>query len=288
MRELIGLGVALVTPFNEKGEIDYKGLLNLLDHTSSNGVDYWVVMGSTGEAITLSDNEQIDVLRFIVTNNTKNLPIIFGLGGSNTLALTQRLQEMDLSAVTAILSSSPAYNKPTQAGIIAHYEKLADSSPKPVILYNVPGRTSSNMQASTTIELAEHTNIIGIKEASGNLLQVMKIIHGTDDEFIVTSGDDMLTSAITSVGGNGAISVLANALPKEFKNLVQSSLSGNTQTSRQQAFELLEMNDLMYSEGNPTGVKELLSQLGICGNYVRLPLVSASSKLCNKIEACLS
>lgn len=288
MRELIGLGVALVTPFKEDGSIDFEALLKLLKHTATNGVDYWVVMGSTGEAITLSDKEQMDVLSFVLKNNPDNLPVVFGLGGNNTASLVERLQELDLTGVTAILSSSPAYNKPTQQGIIAHFEKLADSCPIPIILYNVPGRTCSNMEASTTIKLAAHPNIVGVKEASGNLLQVMEIANGISDDFIITSGDDLLTTAIISSGGSGAISVLANALPKQFKSMVSSALSGDFKASRQQAFELLELNSLMYTEGNPTGLKELLAQIGICNNTVRLPLVAASSDMKENIKRVLS
>ncbi len=287
MQEFIGLGVALVTPFDSKGNIDFNSLLKLLIHTADNGVDYWVVMGSTGEAITLSDKEQIEILNFVTNNNPKNLPIVFGLGGNNTEALVQRLQEIDLSGVSAILSSSPAYNKPSQEGIIAHFEKLANSSLKPILLYNVPGRTASNMAASTTITLSKHSNIIGIKEASGDVLQVMEIINGTSDDFFVTSGDDMLTAALSSIGGKGAISVLANAMPKEFKRMVDSSLSGDFTACRQQAFDLIDISSLMYAEGNPTGLKELLSQLGICTNQVRLPLVAATKDLSQRIAECI-
>ena len=287
MRELIGLGVALVTPFKEDGSIDYNSLLNLLKHTASNGVDYWVVMGSTGEAITLSHQEQEDVLKFVAKNNPTNLPIVFGLGGSNTAALIDRLQKLDLSPVIAILSSSPAYNKPTQQGIIAHFNQLADNSPKPIILYNVPGRTCSNMEANTTLELAEHANIIGIKEASGNLAQVKNITDNAPTGFIVTSGDDMLTPEITKIGGKGAISVLANAIPHEFKKMVNTALEGDFKTSAALAKELEPINDLMYIEGNPTGLKELLAQVGICTNNVRLPLVTATPALKASIKTLL-
>lgn len=283
MQKLKGLGVALVTPFDEKGNIDYQSLLKLLEHTANNGVDYWVVMGSTGEAITLSTQEKTDVLRFVNEHNPNNLPIIVGIGGSNTSAIIDELNSVDLSFVSAILSSSPAYNKPTQKGIIAHFEKIANSSSKPIILYNVPGRTASNMEASTTIALSKHANIIGIKEASGNVLQVMEIIKGCSDDFIITSGEDLLTPALISIGAQGLISVLANALPKEFKRMVDSSLSENYTSSRHQAFNLLKLNELMYAEGNPTGIKELLSQMGICGNQVRLPLVAATQELRSKI-----
>jgi len=288
MKSLTGLGVALVTPFDEYGEIDYKALLTLLKHTANNGVDYWVVMGSTGEAITLSDEEQEDVLKFVLKNNPNSLPIVFGLGGSNTAALVSRLEKLNLRGVTAILSSSPAYNKPTQQGIIAHFNELANNSPLPIILYNVPGRTCSNMEAGTTVVLASHPNIIAIKEASGDLEQVKEIINGAPNNFILISGDDILTPAITELGGKGTISVLANALPQEFKQLVAAALRGEIELSKQRADKIKEMNNLMYVEGNPTGLKELLAQQGICQNNVRLPLVPASPTLQAAIKSSLN
>ncbi len=282
MESLKGLGVALVTPFTAKGNIDFDALLKLLKHTAT-GVDYWVVMGSTGEAITLTHQEQSEVLSFIKQNNPGNLPIVFGLGGSNTQELLNRLKQLDLTGVTALLSSSPAYNKPSQQGIIKHFTTLANAAPIPVLLYNVPGRTASNMEAATTLELAQHPNIIGIKEASGNLIQVMEIIAHAPGNFLVTSGDDLLTPAITAMGGQGLISVLANALPGKFNRMVHSALNGDVTTSRTQAFELLQLNELMYLEGNPTGIKALLALKGIGTPYVRLPLVPASAALTQRI-----
>ncbi|MCB0504690.1 MAG: 4-hydroxy-tetrahydrodipicolinate synthase [Cyclobacteriaceae bacterium] len=284
MKQLVGLGVALVTPFNPDGSIDFDGLANLLEHTYKGGVDYWVVMGSTGEAATISEKEQAEVLKFVSDNNPGKLPIVFGIGGNNTAELVTRLKETDLSNVTAVLSSSPAYNKPSQAGIIKHFEALADNSPKPILLYNVPGRTASNMLASTTVFLSKHPNIIGIKEASGDLIQIMDIVGSTADDFLITSGDDLLTPAILSVGGKGLISVLANAKPQEFKTIVQSGLNGDFISCRKQAHALIKLNSLMYKEGNPTGVKELLKQMGICGNQVRLPLVQATEGLSLEIQ----
>ncbi len=288
MKSLRGLGVALVTPFDVDGEIDYEALLKLLKHTANNGVDYWVVMGSTGEAITLSEKEQEEVLQFVLKNNPNQLPIVFGLGGSNTAALVSKLKNMDLSGVTAILSSSPAYNKPTQQGIIAHFNKLADNSPLPIILYNVPGRTCSNMKAATTINLALHPNIIGIKEASGDLEQVKDIINGAPNDFMLTSGDDMLTPAIAKLGGKGAISVLANALPTEFKQLVMAAISKDQEASNRWISKLREINELMYVEGNPTGLKELLAQQEICKNNLRLPLIPATPKLQGDIKSAIA
>ncbi len=287
MEQLIGLGVALVTPFNANNTIDYDALLRLLKHTSTNGADYWVIMGSTGEAITLSNEEQEKILEFVLTNNPHNLPIVFGLGGSNTSALTDRLSTLNLQGVSAILSASPAYNKPTQAGIIAHFTKIADASPVPIILYNVPSRTCSNMEAGTTINLASHPNIMGVKEASGNLKQVEAIITGTPKDFMLTSGDDMLTPAITQLGGKGAISVLANAMPYEFKQLVATALKGEIELSEQWAAKLKEINDLMYVEGNPTGLKEVLNQLNMGTSNVRLPLLPATKPLKDAITVAL-
>ncbi len=279
MDSLRGLGVALATPFDVDNKIDYEALLKLLKHTASNGANYWVVMGSTGEAITLSNQEQDEVLTFVKNNNPNNLPIVFGLGGSNTFALIKRLEELDLSGVTAILSSSPAYNKPTQEGIKAHFRLLADKSLVPIILYNVPSRTCSNMEASTTIELASHKNIIGIKEASGNVQQAEEIIASTSDDFMLISGDDMLTPALIKIGATGLISVLANALPNHFNQLTTLALNGNIAESQKFVNNLNELSDLMYVEGNPAGIKELLAQQGICSNSVRLPLVLATKSL---------
>ena len=279
MNSLQGLGVALVTPFDAHSNIDFNALLKLLKHTANNGVDYWVVMGSTGEAITLTDKEQEEVLQFVLQNNPSEIPIVFGLGGSNTAALLNRLTSLDLNGVVAILSSSPAYNKPTQEGIIAHFTKVADNSPLPIILYNVPGRTCSNMEASTTIKLSKHSNIIGIKEASGDLAQIAEIIKGSTSDFICLSGDDMQTPDITAIGGKGVISVLANALPKQFKTLTSFAINGDIKGSKQQANQLQPINDLMYKEGNPAGIKQLLTQQGICDNYLRLPLLPATEKL---------
>ncbi len=282
----MGLGVALATPFKANGAIDYEALLRLLKHTATN-VDYWVVMGSTGEAITVSEKEQEEVLKFVVANNPTNLPIVFGLGGSNTAALIARSKKLNLEGVTAILSSSPAYNKPTQAGVIAHFTQLADNSPLPIILYNVPSRTCSNMEAATTISLAAHPRIIGIKEASGNLNQMAKISNETPKEFMLISGDDMLTPEISKLGGKGTISVLANALPQELKQLVIASIKGNTHATDRHVRSLEAINNLMYEEGNPTGLKELLAQLGICNNFVRLPLLPATERLKNGIKSAI-
>ncbi|MBT1701662.1 4-hydroxy-tetrahydrodipicolinate synthase [Chryseosolibacter indicus] len=283
MKKLFGTGVALITPFTEKLEVDYKGLKKLLSHTAK-GVDYYVVMGTTGESATVSKEEKKSILQFVKANNTKALPIVYGLGGNNTQEILDALKETDLGGVTAILSVSPYYNKPSQEGIYQHFKAIADASPVPVILYNVPGRTASNVTAETTLRLAEHKNIIGIKEASGNLEQCMRIAKYAPKDFLLISGDDMLTVPIYSIGGKGVISVLANAYPVIFRKMKDFSFSGDYGKASQELFKLLEVNGPMYEEGNPVGLKELLSQLEICSAAVRLPLAKASSALSKKIS----
>ncbi|MCZ6694021.1 MAG: 4-hydroxy-tetrahydrodipicolinate synthase [Bacteroidetes bacterium] len=280
-----GTGVALVTPFNRDLTIDWEGLTNLLEHTISNGVDYLVAMGTTGESATTTFQEKMQVLEFVTKNNNSNKPIVFGLGGNNTQSILESIKNTDFGAVDAILSVSPYYNKPTQPGLIEHYRSLADTSPVPVIIYNVPGRTSSNITADTTIELAQHPNIIGVKEASGNLDQCIKIAKYTPDDFLLISGDDLLTVPLISIGACGAISVLANALPKIFSQMVSLALNGNYVESRKYLNRIYDINPLMYIESNPVGVKQALQQLGICKNYVRNPLLPASQELQKEITS---
>ncbi len=280
-----GTGVALVTPFNRDLTIDWEGLTNLLEHTISNGVDYLVAMGTTGESATTTFQEKMQVLEFVTKNNNSNKPIVFGLGGNNTQSILESIKNTDFGAVDAILSVSPYYNKPTQPGLIEHYRSLADTSPVPVIIYNVPGRTSSNITGDTTIELAQHPNIIGVKEASGNLDQCIKIAKYTPDDFLLISGDDLLTVPLISIGACGAISVLANALPKIFSQMVGLALNGNYVESRKYLNRIYDINPLIYVESNPVGVKQALQQLGICKNYVRSPLLPASQELQKEITS---
>lgn len=283
MKKLHGTGVALVTPFTENLEIDFKSLKKILSHTAK-GVDYYVVLGTTGEAATLSDEEKKAVLKFVVENNAKGLPIVFGIGGNNTQHVIDTIASTDFSGVNALLSVSPYYSKPSQEGIYQHFKAVADASPVPVILYNVPGRTSSNMTADTTIRLAAHPNIIGIKEASGNLEQCMKIINTAPKDFLVISGDDMLTVPLYALGGKGVISVLANAFPVIFRKMKEQAFAGNYAKASAEQFKILDINGPMYEEGNPVGVKYLMSLIGVCGASVRLPLVPASAPLQKKIE----
>lgn len=283
MKKLMGTGVALVTPMHEDGSIDYKGLKKLLSHTGK-GVDYYVVMGTTGESATLNKKEKKAVLDFVLKNNSRNLPVVYGIGGNNTQSVLEEIIDTNLSGVSAILSVSPYYNKPSQEGIYQHFKAVARVSPVPVILYNVPGRTASNLTADTTIRLAQLDNIIGIKEASGNLEQCMKIAKEKPKDFVLISGDDMLTLAIYATGGVGVISVLANAYPGVFKKIKDFAFAGKLAAAQKEQFKLLDINGPMYEEGNPVGVKYLLSLLGVCEPHVRLPLVNPSENLKKKIE----
>lgn len=286
MKKLYGTGVALVTPFADKDEVDFKSLKKLLVHTAK-GVDYYVVMGTTGESATLAGAEKKSVLQFVHDNNVKQLPVVYGIGGNNTKQVLETIKDSDLRGVDAILSVSPYYNKPSQEGLFQHFTAIADASPIPVILYNVPGRTSSNISVETTIRLAAHPNIIGTKEASGNLEQCMRIAREKPRDFMLISGDDMFTVAIYSMGGKGVISVLANAYPVIFRKIKELVLAGKVEKASQELFKLLDINPLMYEESNPVGLKSLLHQMGICRPDVRLPLTAASETLQKKIEAAL-
>jgi 4-hydroxy-tetrahydrodipicolinate synthase len=278
MKKLYGTGVALVTPFTESLEVDFKALKKLLQHTAK-GVDYYVVMGTTGEAATCSEEEKQAVLQFVRDNNSSNLPIVYGVGGNDTQHIIDSIKSTDFSGVSALLSVSPYYSKPPQEGIIRHFSSIADHSPVPVILYNIPSRTASNLTAETTLRLATHENIIGTKEASGNLEQCMKISKNMPKDFLLLSGDDMQTVAMYSIGAKGVISVLANAYPKIFSKIKEHAFAGNYARASQQLFRLLEINSSMYAEGNPVGIKYLLEVLGVCKSFVRLPLLEASGEL---------
>lgn len=277
---LKGTGVALVTPFDSDLSIDFMALERLLDHVvNSEGVDYLVVLGTTGESPTVSWSEKKNILDFVIRNNSKKLPVIFGLGGNNTKDLEEKLEQLDSFAIDAILSASPYYNKPSQEGIFQHYSHLVRHSAFPLILYNVPGRTSSNIEAETTLRLAENSKIIGIKEASGDLMQCAQIASEKPDDFILLSGEDFLTLPILSIGGQGVISVIANYLPVDFSKMVRSALNGDFETARELHLSLLRVFEMLTREGNPASVKAALSSLGILSRRVRLPLVSATDQL---------
>ena len=285
MKKFKGTGVAIVTPFNEDKSVDYKGLEKLVEHLIANGINYLVVQGTTGESVTLSKQEKGETLAFIIKINNGRLPIVLGVGGNCTSTVVEAFKSTDFTGVDAILSVSPYYNKPTQEGIYQHYKAVAAASKLPIILYNVPGRTSSNILAETTVRLAkDFDNIIAVKEASGSLEQCMEIINTAPSDFLVISGDDALTLPMIASGGHGVISVLANAFPKGFSGMVGSALTNDMDTARDLHYKYFSMIDLLFCEGNPAGVKAALKDLGIIGDAVRLPLVNVSEKTNNSIK----
>jgi 4-hydroxy-tetrahydrodipicolinate synthase len=278
-KDFRGTGVAMVTPFKKDGSVDFTSLEKLTNHLIGGSVDYLVVQGTTGESATLNDTEKQEVLDCVVKVNAGRLPIVFGHGGNNTKALIDGFSNINLSGVDAILSASPYYNKPTQAGIIAHFTALADASPLPIILYNVPGRTSSNMLPETTLTLASHKNVIAVKEASGNLDQVGQVIKNKPSKFLVLSGDDPLIVPHMALGGDGIISVVANAFPREFSSISKLCFQGDYNKARVIHYALVDLIYMLFAEGNPCGVKAVLSILGIMEDNLRLPLVPVSSEL---------
>lgn len=282
--KLRGTGVALVTPFTKELAVDYDALQKLLKFVLEGNVNYLVINGTTAESSTTTSTEKAKILQFVKDYVKDQVALVYGLGGNNTQQLIENFAATDLKGITAILSVSPAYNKPSQQGIYQHFLQIADASPVPVVLYNVPGRTGSNMTAETTLKLALHENIIGIKEASGNLEQCMAIAKHKPADFMLISGDDMLTVPMIAFGAEGAISVLANAFPDKFSNMVQLALEGNFKEATELLFSFVDINPLMYEEGNPVGVKVLLERFGVCAASVRLPLVEASAGLRDKLS----
>jgi 4-hydroxy-tetrahydrodipicolinate synthase len=284
---LKGTGVALVTPFNGSGSIDYESLTTLLEHVIAGGVEYLVAMGTTGESVALSKQEKKAVLNHIIEVNAGRLPLVVGIGGNNTASIIEDIRATNFENISAILSVSPYYNKPSQEGIFQHYKVIAEESPVPVILYNVPGRTGSNILPETTLRLAkECNNIVAIKEASGSIEQVMKILNQKEDEFIVISGDDALTLPMIACGAVGVISVVGNAYPKYFSDMVRLALNDDYSSARAIHYKLLKLIDCLFTEGNPCGIKAALNILGVCNEDVRLPLVKISSSLKSKIINC--
>ena len=284
MSNLKGLGVAMVTPFKDNKEIDFPALEKLTNHLIDGGLDYLVVMGTTGEAATLSMSEKQEVLDFVIKINNKRLPIVFGIGGNDTLKMVEDYNSFQLDGVDAILSASPYYNKPSQEGIYQHYKHLAENMSHDIILYNVPGRTASNMTAATTVRIAkEFKNVVAIKEASGDLGQVMHILNNKPADFLVISGDDALTLPMIACGADGLISVIANSHPAVTKNLVAKGMQGDLESSKKSHYQLLELIDAIFADGNPGGVKEILKNMGIMENNMRLPLVPVNEKVKSQI-----
>ncbi len=280
-----GVGVALVTPFNEDLSVDYPSLEKIINNCIEGGVDYLVSNGTTAEASTLTPQEKKDILAFVKKVNNGRLPILYGIGSNNTKHALELIKETDFDGVDGILTISPYYNKPSQQGIIRHYQIIADASPVPVIMYNVPGRTGSNVEAKTSIELSKHPNIIGVKEASGDLYQCLDIMRDKDEDFAIISGDDILTTPMISIGTQGVISVMANAYPKQFSKMIHVALDGDFKEANKLLMEFILLDDLLYQESNPVGIKEVLYIQGVCKNFVRDPLVSASDELNQKIAA---
>ena len=279
-----GLGVALITPFRPNGAIDYAALQVVVEHQINGGIDYLVVMGTTGESVTLAPDEKKQLLAQVIEVVKNRVPIVLGVGGNNTAEVVHQLETYDLSGVDGILSVSPYYNKPTQEGIYQHYRALAQASLLPILLYNVPGRTASNISADTTLRLArDFKNIVGIKEASANLDQIATILKHRPKDFLVISGDDALTLPILALGGDGVISVVGNALPSQFARLVEAGMGGDMITARREHFKLLEFMTAIFLDGNPAGIKEAMKDLGLCGSALRLPLVNVSETTAKKI-----
>jgi 4-hydroxy-tetrahydrodipicolinate synthase len=285
MQSLIGTGVALITPFKKDFSIDVDALVRIVNFQIDNGIDYLVVLGTTAETATLSEEEKELVIKTIVTANNQRLPLVLGVGGNNTYAVVNELKNRDLSAFVAILSVSPYYNKPTQEGIYQHFKAIAEASPIPIILYNVPGRTASNVLPSTVIRLAnDFKNIVAIKEAAGDIVQAMKLIQNKPNNFLVISGDDMITLPMILAGGSGVISVIGEGFPKQFSEMVHLGLNKKVDQAYELHYLLADSIDMIFEQGNPAGIKEVFKSLGLSENTVRLPLVSANEELANRLH----
>jgi len=285
MQELIGTGVALVTPFNEDKSVDFEGLRRLVNYQIDNGINYLVILGTTGEPATLTSEEKELVKATVVKENNGRLPLVLGIGGNNTMAIVEELKSIDLSDYCAILSVSPYYNKPTQEGIYQHFKAISEASPKPIILYNVPSRTGVNVLPSTVIRIAnDFKNIVAIKEAAGDIIQVQRLIQNKPTGFLVISGDDMIALPMVLAGGVGVISVIGQGLPKDFSEMIQEGLKGNVVKANSLHYKVMNSIDYIFEEGNPAGIKALLKTLNICSENVRLPLMNASYDLQKKIN----
>ena len=282
---LKGTGVALITPFKQNFEIDFNALEKLINYDINNGCEYLVTLGTTGETPTLNEEEKNAIIYFTYDVVKERVPVVVGIGGNNTKEVCKNLETYPLHKATAVLSASPYYSKPSQEGIFLHYKALAEASPKPVIVYNVPGRTGSNITATTTLRIAEELeNIRGIKEASGNMIQCMHILKERPENFLVVSGDDHLTLPLIACGMDGVISVAANCFPKEFSEMVRLALHDDLNNARLLHYKCLEGNDLLFAENNPAGVKAFLAELGIIKNVLRLPLVPLNKELHKKVS----
>jgi len=281
MSELFkGTGVAIITPFHDSGNIDFGSFEKIIDHIIGGGANYIVALGTTGESVTLSRDEKVAVLEFVVEIVSKRVPVIAGLGGNNTQEVINTIKATSFDGIDAILSVCPYYNKPQQKGLYSHYKAIAGACPVPVILYNVPGRTSMNISAETTLKLAgDFNNIIGIKEASGNLLQCMEIINEKPQDFLLISGDDALTLPLIALGADGVISVVANAFPLQFSDMINLCMKGKFAKARTLHFDLLRFTNAIFMDGNPSGIKAAMEMIGLCKSNVRLPLVKVNKNV---------
>jgi len=279
-----GTGVAIVTPFRNDDSVDFKTLTKLVNFQIENNVNYIVVLGTTGESVTLSSDEKRAIIDTVIVAVEKRVPLVVGIGGNNTQDVINKIKSCNFKGIDAILSVSPYYNRPSQSGIYEHFKAIASSSPVPVIIYNVPGRTGSNLTSDTTLKLAvDFKNIVAIKEASGNLLQVMDIIKNKPKDFMVISGDDALAFPIVCLGGNGVISVIANAFPKEFSEMISLALDKKIQQARNIHYQLIDIINSLFVDGSPSGVKAALAIKKLANNHLRLPLVPVSQKTYDKL-----
>ena len=274
-----GTGIALVTPFKQDQSVDIEALANIVNHVVDNGADFLVVLGTTSEAPTLTSKEKQLVISTILKTNKGRLPVMLGMGGNNTQAVVESVEAQDFAGIDGILSVVPYYNKPNQRGMKAHFESIADASPVPVVAYNVPGRVGVNLQAATCVELAQHPNVIAVKEASGNLQQIMEILRDKPADFDVLSGDDGITQPLMALGATGVISVAANAYTNQFSRMMRAMKEGRTEETLRLHFAMLKMNQLIFADGNPAGIKCLMSHIGLCQNVLRLPLVKVNEKV---------
>ena len=274
-----GTGIALITPFNEDKSVDFESLERIVNHVIDGGADFLVALGTTSEAPTLTAEEKKQVVGTILKANKGRLPVLLGMGGNNTQAVIDAIKAQDFTGIQGILSVVPYYNKPNQRGMKAHFEAIADASPVPVVVYNVPGRVGVNLQAATCVELAQHPNIIAVKEASGNLQQIMEILRDKPAGFDVLSGDDGITQPLMALGATGVISVAANAYIKPFSRMMRAMKEGRTDEALKLHYAMMRMNQLIFADGNPAGIKCLMCQMGLCKNILRLPLVTVNEKV---------
>lgn len=287
--KFLGTGVALVTPFNPDLSIDHEALANIVNYNIENGTEYLVICGTTGESVTLTKQEKQDVIKTISETNKGRLPLVLGIGGNNTAQVVEEIKSTNFSGIDAILSVSPYYNKPTQEGIYQHFKSVSEVSPVDIILYNVPGRTSKNIEPQTTLRLAnDFNNVIGVKEAGNNMAQYFELLKNKPSDFLIISGDDDLALGVVLAGGAGVISVIGQALPEDFSEMIRLGLKGNAKEAYKLHFKLMDIIGYIFEENNPAGIKAVFEALGLCADTVRLPVVPASKELKQKIKVYLS